>query len=291
MSKIHVVNPALNAFFEDIDASSVISLKMNQVTAPMIIGTPLTIEELSMGGGVRIVMHVIDRSPSMIPVRDLLLTDFNTEYKPAIQAAREDDISALRMGGLSFSTDITQIWKLGNDYFHSLDKLPALTKAEYYPMDEDDTGYVPRLHGGTSLNAAIIEAYAIAAKYACVLLQERGIIADIDILVLSDGANNQPPDSSQVRQVIGGSKKGIVRFIAFYFETSSGMRDPKGYFVKELGFDSEYIEVFAQKLNETPKERASRFRRMVRVMSKVSASKHATAVKASAAVQQEDDLV
>lgn len=285
----NVVDPnTLVSFFADIDASSVISLKAQQITAPMVSGAIITPNEMFMGGGVRIVVNAFDRSPSMGPVADLLLGDFNEEYVPAIKDARGDDISALRIAGVTFSSDVTQIWEKdmgpGNDpqYFHPLDQLPLLTKTEYDPAE----GW------GTALHEAILQAYTLALGHAQKVMQQSGIMPEIDVVVLSDGANNERPhDPDSVKSVVTGSKKGLVRFVFLYFETPGGMADPYGYAINELGFDPENVMIFAMKPGETDKERASRFRRMLRVMSKISASKHTSAVKASAAVDAEDDIV
>jgi len=266
------------AYFQDPDASSVITAAAQQITAPMVKGAAVTNEEMMMGGGLRVVMYVFDRSPSMEDVGDLLLEGCSEDLVPAIKEAREDDISVLRIGGLSFSSDITQIWgnKSGNEtiYFHKLDELPSLTKNEYDP----EKGW------GTALHAAILKAYAIALAYANQEKARTGQMPEIDIVILSDGANNDDPrDPGPVQQVITGSKKDLVRFVFFYFETDYGLKDPKGYGL-ELGFDGENIEAFMKKPGETAAERKSRFRRMMRVMSKVSASKGTSAVQAAAAV-------
>ena len=51
-----------------------------------------------------------------------------------------------------------------------------------------------------------------------------------------------------------------------------------------MGFDGENIMIFSKKGGESDSEYRSRFRRMMRVMSKVSASKGTSAVNAAAAV-------
>ena len=97
MSTMKKVSAVALSFFHDPDASSVLSLAGNQVTAPTVRGQDLTEEEIGMGGGVRLVMHIIDRSPSMRPVTRLILDGFGAEYVEAIRGARGDDISALRL--------------------------------------------------------------------------------------------------------------------------------------------------------------------------------------------------
>ena len=267
------------SFFRDPDASSVITIKAQQIAAPVVRGEDVTTEELMMGGGIRIVLYVLDRSPSMEEAGNMLLSDFNQELVPAIQEAREDDISALRIGGTSFSSDITPIWEKGGIYFHSLDNLPSLTKSEYDPS----SGYA------TALHEAIIDGSTRVMKYAAEEQAKTGIAPDVDIIVLSDGANNcLPGDPSSVRQVIEGRDKNRVRYAFFYFETDWGLDDPAGY-GREMGFDPEDIQIFAKKQDETPLERRKRFRRMMRVMSRVSASKNTSAVQAAAAVPVDDD--
>jgi hypothetical protein len=83
-----------------------------------------------------------------------------------------------------------------------------------------------------------------------------------------------------------------VRFVFFYFETDWGLKDPKGYAIDELGFDGENVVVFEKKRGESDDDRAKRFRRMLQVMSRVSASKATSAVQAAAVQQatvEEDD--
>lgn len=272
-------------FFRDPDASSVVTLKAQQIAAPVVRGQALSVDEMMMGGGLRVVMYILDRSPSMEPVAQMLLQDFNTVLVPAIKEAREDDISALRIGGISFSSDITPIW-IGTDangqtnYFHDLDNLPKLTKGEFNP----DSGWA------TALHAAIIEGTARGMKFAAQTQADTGIAPDVDIVILSDGMNNEAPHSpDQVKAMVNARDKTRVRFSYFYFDTSS-RRNPQqsmdeAYSIAaSLGIENENTQVFAAKPNETPSERSSRFRRAMRVMSRVSASKGTSAVMAAAAV-------
>jgi hypothetical protein len=269
----------ISGFFDNLEASSIVSLKGQQITAPMVSGAAITPEEMMMGGGVRVVMHVLDRSPSMEDVGRILLNEFNEEYVAAITEAREDDIATLRIGGISFSSDITPIWEQNGEYFHKLEDLPPLTKKEYDPSK----GW------GTALHAAILDGYARALGQAQQVKRDTGIMPEIDIVILSDNANNESPlDSTEVYKVVTGSNRGLVRFSMFYFETDLGLDDPKAYAVNDLGFDGENVQIFEKKSNETPEERKSRFRRMMRVMSRVSASKNTSAVKAAAAVSTDD---
>jgi hypothetical protein len=270
----------VSSFFQDPSASSAIVLAAQNVAAPMVQGSPLTFDEQMTGGGVRIVQFAIDASPSMSEVAQLLLEGFNQYYVPAVKEAREDDISALRIGGVAFSSDINQIWQ-GSDgsFFHPIDELPQLTQREYDP----DRGYA------TALHQAILDATAIAVRYAADVQADTGIDPDIDIVILSDGANNQPPRSaSSVKQIITGRDKSRVRYVYFYFETQWGEDDPQGYAINELGIDGEQVQVFGLKPGETREEQAKRFRRLMNVLSKVSASKGTSAVVATAAVQDEE---
>ncbi|TSC80757.1 MAG: hypothetical protein G01um101429_66 [Parcubacteria group bacterium Gr01-1014_29] len=286
------VDPTIAAFFKDPDASSVVGLKASQIVAPIVRGEDVRPEELMMGGGLRIVQFVLDRSPSMEPVGNMLREDFNTEFVPAVKEAREDDISVLRIGGTSFSTDIEPIWKGKGlsgvtEYYHSIDNLPALTRAEYDP----ERGYTTALHD------AILDGTARALKFAADQQQKTGTAPDVDVIVLTDGANNcNPRDPAVVKDMVVGANKRRVRFIFFYFETGDGLENPKDYAVSELGFDGENVMEFKQGPGETKEERRKRFRRMMRVMSRVSASKGMSAVQAAATQQvatatDDEDLV
>jgi hypothetical protein len=274
MSGTSKVSSAILSFFKDPDASDILTLAGNQVLAPTVRGQDLTDAELSMGGGVRLVMHIFDRSPSMEPATKLMLEGFGGDYVEAIKEARGDDIAALRIAGVSFSSDITPIWVKGGTSFHALEKLPPLTRAEYNPSNGN----------GTALHQAIIDGYNLALNYAAQIQQDTGIQPEIDIPILSDGMNNERPhDPDVIRTLIKGSKKELVRWIFFYFETNPGGMNPEDI-AKDLGFDSENIMGFAKKPGETEAEHKKRFRRMLRVMSRVSASKGTSAVKAAAVV-------
>src|SRR6478672_5515398 len=75
----------VGTFFQDPDASSAVVLAaQQQITAPMIVGTELSDEEVMMGGGLRVVYFAMDRSPSMEPVADALLNGFNQDFVPAV---------------------------------------------------------------------------------------------------------------------------------------------------------------------------------------------------------------
>lgn len=273
-------NQNIASFFKDPSASSVITTKAQQIAAPVVRGEDVTVEEMMMGGGLRVVLFILDRSPSMEDVGDMLLEDFNAELVPAIREARQDDVSTLRIGGTSFSSDIiTPIWKKSGVYFHSLENLPPLTKVDYDPS----RGYA------TALHEAIIDGSTRAIKYASEEQARTGIAPDVDIIILSDGANNRPPHNpASVRTVIEGRDKNRVRFAFFYFETDMGLDDPANY-GRELGFDPEDIQVFAMKPGETREERRRRFRCMMRVMSRVSASKGTSAAQAAVAVSAASD--
>lgn len=276
------------AFFKDVDSSSVLSLAGNQIIAPTVQGTDLTGEEMAMGGGLRIVIHAIDASPSMSPVREAVLNGFGKSYIEAIKEARQDDVSALRLGGIVFSSSITQIWKKKKVAFHPVEELPPLERKDYDP----DNGC------GTALHQSIIEAYNLALQYAAEVAANTGIQPEIDVVVLTDGMNNTAPyDKDVIQKLIKGSKKDLVRFVFFYFETEEGAVESDDEDVnplkiaKALGFDTENTMVFEKKPGESEAEQKSRFRRMMRVMSRVSASKGTSAVAAAAAVPVEEEIV
>lgn len=289
MSSSTSQNPGLTAelrsFFQDPDASSAVILNAQNIAAPVVQGQTLTPTELKMGGGIRLVQWVIDRSGSMGDVADTLIECFNDEYEKAVKEARQDDISALRVGGIVFSSGrIQPIWE-GQDaggkptFYHPIDKLPPLTRQDYSP------------DGGTPLHTAIQEGMARAVRYAAEQQLATGIDVDVDLIILSDGANTDHPlDSAPVRQTIENRDKKRVRVIYFYMETWGGLKDPKGYAVKELGIDEEMAEPFLAKPGETKEQQRSRFRRLMQVASRVSGSKNTSAVVASAAVQDDEEL-
>ena len=284
----------ITSFFQDPDASSAVVLAAAQIAAPMVKGATLTMEETAMGGGLRIVFFIMDASPSMAPVANALRDGFNNDFVPAVRAAREDDISALRVGGVAFSSGSPQqIWKAADgSYFHPFDQLPQLTAAEYDP----EQGY------GTALHRAAEEGSALAFRYAAELQQQTGMDVDVDIIFLSDGANNDHPrDPSGVRRMITGRDKTRVRYLFFYFETNWGLSvqrpsanklsELEDYAVNQLGIDGEQVVAFARKPGESDEDRAKRFRVLMQVMSRVSAARNTSAVVATAAVLDDDELV
>jgi hypothetical protein len=271
-------------FFQDPDASSAVVMAANQIAAPLVQGVTLTFDETAMGGGLRVVFFVLDASPSMLPVAKALRDGFNNDFVPAVREAREDDISALRIGGVAFSSGApTPIWHSPDgSYFHPFDQLPPLTTRDYDP----DQGY------GTALHRAIKEGSAQAFRYAAELQQQTGMDVDVDIVILTDGANNEAPrDPSEIRQMITGRDKTRVRYVFFYFQTDWGLDDPKDYAVRELGIDGEQVQSFMRVPGEDNASLAKRFRALMQVLSKVSAARNTSAVVATSAVLQEDELI
>lgn len=272
----------IGTFFATDDASSAVVLAAAQVVAPMIVGTDLADEEVMMGGGLRVVYFIIDRSPSMKPVAAALMKGFNQDFVPAVKNAREDDISALRIGGNTFSSDITPVWR-GTDgsYFHSIDQLPPLTLSDFNPAK----GW------GTALHQAILDGTATAISYAAKLQQDTGMDVDVDIIVLTDGENNEPPrDAAPVRQIITGRDRSRVRYVLFYFQTEYGNPNPEAYATQDLGIDGEQVMAFLAAPGESAEDMARRFRRAVQVMSRVSAARNTSAVVATSLVD-EDELI
>jgi hypothetical protein len=216
-------------------------------------------------------------------VGGLLRDGFTNDYVPAIKAARGDDISALRLAGMTFSGTLGPIWNPPGSQapltFHSLDELPPLTTREYNPE---------QFGGSTALHRAIIDGVTFATNYAVQVKRHSGIEPEIDIIVLTDGENNEAPrDPAEVRKILDGVRKDLVRFSMFFFDTS-GSNNPdavEATFKKkavELGFETENIIAFTARPGETQADLQKRFRRMLRVMSRVSASKGMSAVNASA---------
>jgi hypothetical protein len=271
-------------FFQDPDASSAVVMAANQIAAPFVQGVTLTYDETAMGGGLRVVFFILDASPSMEDVADGLRDGFNNDFVPAVRDAREDDISALRVGGVAFSSGTPKpIWVSANgDHFHPFDQLPPLTIQDYDP----NRGW------GTALHQAILSGTAQAMRYAAELQQQTGMDVDVDIVILTDGNNNDNPKSpASVKQMITGRDKTRVRYVFFYFQTDLGLADPKDYAIRDLGIDGEQIQSFMAKPNETREERAARFRALMQVLSKVSAARNTSAVVATAAVLTDDELI
>ena len=279
-------------FFSDPDASDAIVVAAQQIAAPLVQGAPLTVEE-SMMGAPRVVYFLFDASYSMDPVAEMLREGMNTEFVYAAKEAREDDVSVLRLGGASFGSEsraFVPMWQ-GQDgsYFHPLDTLPNLSTSDYKPHRDS----------ATALHNAILKGSATALRYASELRAQSGSAVDVDIIVLSDGANNCPPDAAEVKRIVAGSDRARVRYSALFFETPWGLkvqRTPSGssqvedYFVNDLGFDPENVHAFTMQDGEDEKARRSRFRRLLRVMSRVSATRGQSVVMAVSALD-DDELV
>jgi len=284
---------SLQSFFDDPNGSKVVDNAAQQIAAPLVRGDDVVPDEVMAAGGVgvRVTYIILDGSPSMGSVADMLRDDFNEQFIVALKEARGDDTTVLRIGGCMFNEKIHPIWSrkdtdTGEElWFHKLEDLPILTNSEYHTNG-----------GATALNKAIIDGTATALTFAANQKQFIGSDPDVEVLLLSDGANNcDPRDPSSVRQVITGANKNRVRFSFFYFETTWGLDNPEEY-AREMGFDPENVQVFAKKDNETDEERRHRFRVMMRVLSRVSASRGTSATKATAAimataVDDDDDLV
>lgn len=279
-------------FFSDPDASDAVVVAAQQIAAPLVKGTPLTMEETMMGAP-RVVYFLFDASYSMLPVADMLREGMNTEFIYAAKEAREDDVSVLRLGGASFGSEdwiFVPMWKdQDGSYFHSLETLPNLTTSDYEPHRES----------ATALNNAILEGSVRALRYASDLRAQSGSAVDVDIIVLSDGANNCPPDAVAVKRVVGSSDRARVRYSALFFETpwglkvertASGLSQIEEYFIKDLGFDPENVHAFTMQDGEDEEARRSRFRRVLRVMSRVSATRGQSVVMAVNALDG-DELV
>lgn len=153
--------------------------------------------------------------------------------------------------------------------------------------------YNPRAGWSTALHEAILDGTARVLKFGADQQAKMGTAPDIDVIILTDGRNNSVPmDPAVVKTMIKGANRTQVRFSFFYFQTDLGLQDPRAYAVDELGIDGENVQVFVALPNESPTDRRKRFRRMMRVMSRVSASKGTSAVQAAAATAAVDpDLV
>ena len=276
----------IESFFQDPNSSSVVSIKAQQITAPTCKGSDLMPEELMQSGGMLRVEELnIDGSYSMEKVIAQIRDGLNKDFRDAVAEAREDDIAALRFGGLVFDDYIKPIWEENGEYFHTLENLPLLTDKNY------------QVGGCTNLHGAIIEGQTRAIKFAATQKAQFGIDPDVDNITISDGYDNINAHSAdEVRQMIQGSRKDRVRNIFFFYDTAGiGMDqdNPNHPFQQALalGYDPEMIQIFEQKPGETEKEHKARFRRMMRVLSKISAAKGTSAVQAGAAVAaaEEDD--
>lgn len=228
--------------------SDILIANLNGTTLPMCVGN-FTVDSIT-SDDVTAVFLAVDASPSMEPVRDLLIETVNEVMIAGLKGASKKSASAVVVGGLAFSTDIWPLWKGG---FHHLDQMPDLTQNEYDPSQGHLTNlYQAMMDGITGLTAHTIDIF-----------QQTGTPPKGIVVVLTDGANNTGRCSSdQVRALTNGLSRELYTFAAAVFETNEPVDGNK--IARDSGFQ---VFDFKKGVNETVDDVKKRFRHMIGVLS------------------------
>lgn len=243
--------------------SDILITNLNATNLPMCVGTP--VDELE-SDDVTIIMLCIDASPSMEPVRDLLIETFNEVMIEGLRGAARKTANSIVVGGLAFSTKIWSLWGGG---FKKLDDLPQLSRSEYDPCQGV----------ATNLFQAQLDALTAAAKYATEVLAENGTPPKVIVLGLTDGADNiGQARPSDVLTVVNGLSKELWKVPMAVFETYEQVDGPE--IAKNTGFD---VFKFERGSSESKEDVKRRFRHMIGTMSSsvISASQAQVGTAAS----------
>jgi len=161
----------------DNSSSSIIVANLNATTLPMCIGpSPDSFETDD-----RIILfYIVDQSPSMTPVESEVINGFNDILIPAFKGASKDVVDSYEIGGIAFNENVTPLWGGG---FFNIHDLPILTKADY----DTNSGY------GTALYKAVLDGLTAVSVRSAEIINETGSVPKVIVVIISDGANNQPP--------------------------------------------------------------------------------------------------
>jgi len=229
------------------ESSDILIANLNDTNLPMCVGTP--VEELE-SDDVTIIMFCIDASPSMNPVRDLLITTFNEVMVDGLRGAARKTANSIVVGGLAFSTRVRPLWGGG---FKKLEDLPPLTKAEYDPSQ----GW------STNLFQAQLDALTAAITYATEVFSENGTPPKVIVVGLTDGDDNVgDANPDDVKAVVDGLSPELWKMPMAVFET--GVRVNGRQIAEKTGFD---VFEFAKGQGETDEDIRRRFRHMIGTLS------------------------
>ncbi len=234
----------------DEEAADEIVANLNANTLPMCVGgTDLTAIETD---DITLLMLVLDASPSMEPVEDELIREFNETLIPALKGASSKSRQAIIIGGLVFDGRVRPLWNGG---FLRLDEVPKLTKKDYR------TG-----GGSTALYQAQLDALGLTAIYSARVINETNTPPKVIIAVLSDGANNCPPyDADEVKKIADKLSREIFVLAFAGFETF----EPVDFhqIAKDTGFEA----IFETKL-QPGESQADKLRRLRHLIGTLSSS-------------------
>lgn len=228
-------------------SSQIMIANLNATTMPMCLGAPIhTLES----DDVTIIMFVIDESPSMSEVRQLLIDTFNEVMIEGLKGSSKKTANTIIVGGLSFSTRIKPMWGGG---FKKLQELSLLTLRDYDP----DSG------SATNFYQAVLDGLTGASAYATQVFQETGTPPKVIVVPLTDGADNchqaKPED---VLAVVSSLSREIYKFPLVVFETYERVDGEQ--IALQTGFDLFHSK---KEPGETDDDVRRRFRHMMGTLS------------------------
>lgn len=253
----------------DDESSDILIANLNATNLPMCVGTP--IEEIDTDD-VTIIFFILDQSPSMKPVEKELIDGFNEIVIPGLKGASSSLVSTIEIGGLVFNERISAMWGGG---FKKLEDLPKLTRSNY----DTSSGYA------TALNQAILDGITVVSARAAEVMNELGVPPKVMLVVLSDGANNCPPQNADdVRRVAGQLSDEIFVKAFAGFETMERVNFKE--VAEETGFNKPFE--MKKKPGESDEDMQRRFRHFLGVMSSslINQSKTQVTPNSSAAFWQ-----
>jgi hypothetical protein len=235
--------------------SDILIQGLNGTNLPMCVGN-FSIDTIE-SDDVTVVFLVVDASPSMEPVRGLLIETINDVMINSLKGASKKSASEVVVGGLAFST---RIWSLWNGGFHHLKDLPDLTPAEYDPSSGN----------ATNLYEAMKDGITAASAYAINVFQQMATPPKVIVVTLTDGANNVGrANPGDVKLVVESLSRELYTFAAAVFETWEHVDGEQ--IARDSGFE---VFEFKKQQGETTDDVRKRFRHMIGVLSSsiVSAS-------------------
>ncbi|MFA5124620.1 MAG: vWA domain-containing protein [Patescibacteria group bacterium] len=229
------------------DASDVIIANLNANNLPMCVGAP--IDQLA-SDDVIVIEFILDASPSMEEVADLLIETFNEVMIEGLRGSSKKTANAIVIGGIAFSRDIRSLFGGG---FVRLEELPKLTKREYNPSNGSST----------NLYQALLDGITAASAYGLQVLQENSTPPKIIVICLTDGGDNcHQADPADVKTLTETMSRELCKFPLAVFETYE--RVDCQQIAGATGFEAHN---FKKQPGETKEDLQRRFRHMMGTMS------------------------
>lgn len=230
----------------DKKSSDIIVANLNATTLPMCVGTPISEIETD---DVTLIFFILDQSSSMEPVEQDLISGFNDILIPGLKGGSQDIVSTIEIGGLVFNYNIQAMWGGG---FQKLEDLPPLTKSDYSTS------------GSTALHQAVLDAFTAVSVRTTQIMNELGIPPKVMFVILSDGANNNPPDDPADVKKVADSLSNEIFVKAFAgFETWEPVDFKQ--IAKDIGFGKPFE--MKKQPGESDDEMKRRFRHLLGIMS------------------------